>query len=119
MTPAQLAAIRERGEKATPEPGTCKNRVGYVFSQSPDADCVVANCGDFADKELVRFNGARWNADATFIAASRQDVPDLVGEVERLRKALEIISHRGSVFDAKGTYAEATAAIARAALEAK
>lgn len=89
ITNEQLAEWKGLAEKATPGPWSKRNKVGYVYSDDPQSSCVVAVCGDFLDKELTRFNGDRWNADGDFIAASREAIPALIAEIERLKAALE------------------------------
>lgn len=82
MSPERLAGIAARTEAATPGPwdayeSDCDMHVG----RSPDGPHVAL------------FGRASWHdvpADATFVAHARQDVPDLLAEVERLRVALEL-----------------------------
>ena len=74
MTPERLAEIRARAEAATVGPWwTTRNlRPATIFSgEGSDDNNVVA--------------GDAEPADATFIAAARTDVPELVAEVERLQ----------------------------------
>jgi hypothetical protein len=85
MAETDIPALRALLEKATKGPWGKRNKVGYVLG----ADCVVAQCGDFADKELVRFNAARWNADADLIVAAVNALPALLDELEGLREAVE------------------------------
>lgn len=84
MTPAELAAIRERAEAATPGPWTERrnddedNDFLYSIDGADGQPIVKADCGVYPpDKE-----------DATFIAAARSDVPALLDEVERLERDL-------------------------------
>ncbi len=87
-----LAAIKARAEAATEGP----------WHAEP--------VGDFSDegRDWTICDIARWNgytnavgfgtdeATARFVAAARQDVPDLVAEVERLGAALEQVRHIAS-----------------------
>jgi len=61
---------------------------GYVRG----SDVVVAKCGNWADKELLRFNRDRWEADAKLIAAcvnALDGIPDPAAQVDRW-KAMEV-----------------------------
>ena len=71
LTPAQLEAIRKRAEAATE---------GKWFTD--DAELYVSADG------YVEVAEAYEKADAEFIAHSREDIPALLAEVERLRTAL-------------------------------
>lgn len=93
MTPAELAAIRERAERATPGPWTYEynvERIGIGYDVranlgGPDVTYALARLG---------FE-TRSRHDANFIAHSRTDIPDLLSHVEsleaKLEKAREII----------------------------
>jgi len=85
MTAERLAEIKARVEAATPGEWTIEER---FFVIAPDL-LTIASC--------------RGDAEATFIAHARSDIPALVAEVERLRAQVEA--------------AEADAARLRAALE--
>ena len=73
MTPERLAEIRARAEAATEGPWFGSAGGLYIYGATP---------GD----EVARTNRP---ADATFIAAARTDVPELVAEVEWLTAAFE------------------------------
>ncbi len=83
MTPARLAAIRTRYEAATPgewQPG----------QPHPDfCDCLLypacSNVWTGEGQDITRPCAGLSAADAAFIAAAHQDIPDLLAEVERLR----------------------------------
>ena len=77
MTDAELQAIRERCEKATPGPwsgeyGSVVNWKGNSFTM------------EWIDNR--RASKAQRDADCTFIASARSDVPALLAEVARLRR---------------------------------
>lgn len=59
MTLPELSAAATQGE------WRARNKVGVLFGP----DVQIAKFGDFFDKELVPFNGERWNADAQLCAA--------------------------------------------------
>lgn len=69
LTQKELQAIKKRAENATEGPWHTPMRL------------ILGKDGYVANTSRI--------ADADFIAASRQDIPKLVAEVERLRKALE------------------------------
>lgn len=71
MNAEQLNAIKERAAMATPGPWRSAGLYG-VRTQNDEALSIPLR-----------------PSDATFIASSREDVPALVAEVERLREALE------------------------------
>lgn len=77
VTPERLAEIRERVAKATAGPW---ETTGYV--EDTDVACVIDRDCD----TLAECPGAFAECDenAAFIAAARQDVPDLLAEVGRL-----------------------------------
>ena len=88
MIDAELRAIRERAEKATAGPWVvCRESnewgtIGMpVCRMDDDEKVVVGHVHDWGPTAPVE-------ADAAFIAASRSDVPALLGEVGRLRSAL-------------------------------
>jgi hypothetical protein len=67
LTNEELAAIRERAEKATPGPWI------------DNGNEIVAEC-----KPNLGIAGAISDEDAEFIAHARTDIPKLIAEVERL-----------------------------------
>jgi hypothetical protein len=91
VTPEELAAIKARAEAATPGPwGT--NEFLYAPGEWSMAIAPVNGHGGWIGGGVaVAFphEDGHQAQDATFIAASREDVPALVAEVERLRQALE------------------------------
>lgn len=86
MNPEQLNAIKERAEKATPGPWLVAPEKcgpeGQGVYESDGFGCIC-EVGD----PYPRGNN-RPQENMEFIAHAREDVPALVAEVERLRKAL-------------------------------
>ena len=87
----RLAAIRERVERATPGPwGVVErsDRLAYLVRgpKEVNARLVCDVSRGVADRTAA---GDTRQADAAFVAAARQDVPDLLAEVERLREEVE------------------------------
>lgn len=76
MTDAQLKAIEERAEKATPGPWGVNGQRGDAYWYG------YVHAGDTPIDDVFR------EENAAFIAHSREDVPALVAEVRRLREAL-------------------------------
>ena len=64
--------------KAGPTPGPWKvvKNTGIIAAK----ECHIGRIGDFTDKELLRFNRARWEADARLIAAA----PDMLAALTAL-----------------------------------
>lgn len=93
LTDEQLAAIRERADKATPGPWTSEHESwagpNAVLSTTFNGH-AVAVCGEEAQPYPA-------SVDAAFIAAARQDVPALLTEIERLK------AERGRAIDALST----------------
>lgn len=87
MTEQELAAIEARATAATPGPWTASHR--HVHG-TPDNDEQSGLGLEIEGPPQASGRGqfAR-GADATFIAAAREDVPALVAEVRRLRALLE------------------------------
>jgi hypothetical protein len=99
MDAKRLQEIRERTEAATPGPwkfeidDTFRKydfivRTAYdVPSDSPDIEVVIRNHvgKEIGDKDYL--------SNFEFIAHARQDIPDLVAEVERLRAVLETLAN--------------------------
>lgn len=85
MTPAELAAIRERAEQATPGPWRkTQDRLTHPEGWEIESDewLVAAECCGYTgsiDRET----------DAVFIAAAREDVPALLDHVDALRTRIE------------------------------
>lgn len=77
MKAEELAAIKERAEKATTGPWVSDRR---WFVVNEEADIFIAEAWENV-------------ANADFIANARQDVPNLVTEVERYQKYIETLKH--------------------------
>ena len=86
LTKSELDEIRARCEAATPGPWH-----GNVFGYG--GVHILWGSVYMGDGELVRI-GHNESSNADFVARARQDVPDLLEEVERLRAALrQVESH--------------------------
>lgn len=119
MTDERLSEIAARAEKATPGPWELDKHY-QCFIWGPHMQMVADDGMDEAGT-LTRMRGVGANLplkqNGEFIAASRQDIPELLAEVKRLRKALKIILRDSQ--SRIGVQAEAVSKIAREALEAK
>lgn len=78
----KLKEVEDRANAATPGPWYTRNKLGGVFSNPGTTDGVFIAADDFNPIE----------ANEIFAAHSRQDVPNLIAEIRRLREALEIIA---------------------------
>ena len=93
MTPERIAEIKAREGKATPGPWVVdKYANGVDLGYKPDHERTWGyGCGngfvcDLNDGEYHEYcSQDEQRANAEFIAAARQDIPDLLAEVERLR----------------------------------
>ena len=75
--------LKRAANAATPGPWRGYKNSGYVYGP----DVVVAKCGEFKDKELLRFNKERWGNDAVYIAAASPSVIlAILAELEALRE---------------------------------
>lgn len=86
MTAEQLEAIRKRAEKAFNGPWHLEDRwsgLTSVVGRYPFGDNDAFSVGDCLRKQ-----------DAEFIAHSREDIPALLAEVERLREEVETQAFR-------------------------
>jgi hypothetical protein len=98
LTQAELNAIKERAEKATPGPWV------KTFAAGIEIVC------DFETKIISDYSGVIRYSDAEFIDHAREDIPKLVAEVERLKSAItEAISDIETIspHEAKKTLLEA------------
>ena len=84
LSDERIAEIRERCDKATPGPWSVDEESGDVWVPS-----IWRSVAIIEDLDLPLVNPA---ADRAFIAAARQDVPDLLDEVERLRRLEEAVT---------------------------
>lgn len=90
MTPSDLAAIRERCQKATRGPwffGRGADNCDYIDYQAyPDERGGIAPTSNDDGREPIWWKTCYRDEDGQFIAHSRTDVEALLAEVERLRK---------------------------------
>lgn len=89
-----------RSEQSTPRPWRLVPKVGYIMGRDFDTDGSEVNClgqnrevqvgtvGNYADKELLRFNKTRWDSDAALIVSA-------VNNHDALVKALDEIANAG------------------------
>lgn len=89
ISPAVLAAMRVRSEKASKGPWVA----------------VRGRSGRYCDWEVTGpLHGAAgtlaFQSDAEFIAAARDDVPRLLGELNRLRARVDELESEGAFLDA-------------------
>jgi hypothetical protein len=80
LTNEELAAIRERAEKATPGDWAYYENDNVVVTLHPDYQYAM---------EIAEEIGTGF--DAEFIAASRSDIPKLLAHIEALEAELETI----------------------------
>lgn len=83
MTPEQLKQIRERADKATPGPWK-SIRPGHRQA-TKYRSVQIGRDAAYTTLEMEP-------SDAKFISESRQDVPDLLDEVERLKEEVKELS---------------------------
>lgn len=88
MDEKRLKEIEERAAKATPGPWTTAgiDRRPYISNTLRVQDTNFWNLANFINAE-----------DASFIAASRQDITDLLAEVKRLRGLLFRVLEEGHI----------------------
>ena len=84
LSDERIAEIRERCDKATPGPWSVDEESGDVWVPS-----IWRSVAIIEDLDLPLVNPA---ADRAFIAAARTDMPDLLAEVERLRRLEEAVT---------------------------
>lgn len=100
ITPEQIAEWKDAAEKATPGPWFMHDFANPLVSRDPCAQDVTVSCASPDHIEVAHMSGGLYGykgisqaqADAHFIALSREAVPALIAEVERLREALTEIS---------------------------
>jgi len=88
MTPEQLNAIKERANKAT----NVNNSGWCVDEEYPD---IIREAWDH---ELIAQVARGKEVDAVFIAHARQDIPELIAEVERLNHIVDTYRSCGHLF---------------------
>ena len=99
---SDYSELKQKAEAATPGPWRGYKNSGYVYG----SDVIVAKCGEFKDKELLRFNKERWGNDTAYIAAaSPSAILAILAELEALRAALTDIAN---LADPKGGPASET-----------
>ncbi len=102
ITDKRLAAIKARCEAATAGPwkvgeGLLQNEAGLyvgptrVVIEGKEREYAIASSGDVRNKDS--------HADGEFIAAARTDIPDLVAEVESLRRQLTTAQAKAAGFE--------------------
>jgi DNA repair exonuclease SbcCD ATPase subunit len=97
LSPERLAQIRRRVENATPLPWTPSSAYPHICWQ-----------GDDQGEQIISANlSERPAEDIDFIAHARQDVPALLGEVERLRGELDDLRGQNAMTESSfDAYAE-------------
>lgn len=88
LTTEEIEAISKRTKNATEGPWKYNAQYGYLSPVTPQRQIAVI-CN-----EITR------NTDADFIAEARTDVPKLLAEVQRLRRALAEIDVMAVRYDA-------------------
>ena len=82
---SDYSELKQKAEAATPGPWRGYKNSGYVYG----SDVIVAKCGEFKDKELLRFNKERWGNDTAYIAAaSPSAILAILAELDVLRANL-------------------------------
>jgi hypothetical protein len=91
ITAAELAAIRERAEKATSGPW------GWSDAKVRDGKYVFVPQGSYLADTLIMFGDTYENGeqDAEFIAHAREDIPRLLDEIERLQRVIAALDDEG------------------------
>lgn len=82
MTDEEIAAIRARAEAATPGPWETDDVESWYVYKVERGSGVATEVAEFLSRMLRQ-------SDAAFVAHARQDVPDLLAEIERLRGLLQ------------------------------
>ena len=93
MTFAELQAIRARLEKASDGPWAVKRIPNSYESAAGDRFTHPCVRGFRAPRRLYNLAWEQCEADAEFMATSRQDMPLLLAEVEHLRGTLQECLH--------------------------
>jgi hypothetical protein len=94
LTDEELSAIIARAEKATPGPwqniidDTGGEFTGWPSIEAPPSlDAAIIHRAGFKQEYWGDWSMREANANATFIAAARSDVPRLAAELRRAREA--------------------------------
>ena len=88
MSEERLAAIEAREKAATPGPWWGCQDACHPAEHTPEQVVFAADWSVVCEFATDDGLGDRDRANKDFIAASRQDVPDLLAEVRRLRAGL-------------------------------
>lgn len=92
MTNKELQALKELSSKATPGPWKAgrKDTISFHYSLMtvPIKNIYMPNHKNGSGKDLIEVRTGDVIADSQFIAASREAIPSLIAEVERLREVL-------------------------------
>ena len=113
MDAERIAEIRARVEAATPGPWE-QGMIGDSLINEVD---YSASFGFIEVNAELSDDGQYGVADATFIAASRQDIPDLLAEVERLSAERDMWHTDATKLDALAVKFEAELSRLRAVIE--
>jgi len=89
MKDEELRAIRDRLEKASDGPWFVRRIPNSYESQVGDRHTHPCIRGFRVPRRLYNLAWQQCEADAEFMAEARQDVPALLGEVERLRAVIQ------------------------------
>jgi hypothetical protein len=89
MTSDELKAIRQRIENASDGPWSVRRIPNSYESQAGDRHTHPCVRGFRVPRRLYNLAWQQCEADAEFMAQSRQDVPVLLAEVEHLRAVVE------------------------------
>jgi hypothetical protein len=89
MTNDELDAITAREQRATLGPWTVKRVQNLYPSEAGDGRTYPAVRGFRCPKAIYERGWEQVEHDASFMAASRNDVPALLNEIRRLRRRLQ------------------------------
>ena len=96
MTSLDLAAIRQRVEKATEGPWN----TGFDYEKNDPTVLTPGHLEHTIDYTLTEGGLEHGKADAEFIAHAREDIPALLAEIDRLNATIQRVrelSHEWSV----------------------
>ena len=65
-------------------------KMGYVYAKDGRYEVQVGKIGDFADKEIAKFNRDRWQADVDLIVKA-------VNSYDKMRELLEWLDRKGGL----------------------
>lgn len=119
MTPQRLQAIKERAEKATQGPWAALSRpiqfgflgVESVIAKNGNATVIISETEHATDGEPL----SQLRADNSFIAAARQDIPDLLAYAaemhDKIRAMIKDWRDAAEIRDRKGITPDYTRAL--------